>query len=101
MFDGVGRRDNSFWRVLFDSDWRQRQDLDALSEQADLLSDHLSSRQDSVEDRVRALERRVAELALVSRALLSLLAEGGAIDRATFDARLRAFDLEDGKRDGR
>lgn len=100
MFDGVGKKD-SVWSMLFDNDWRQRANLDALEAQTDTLSQRMASVDASADARIAALERRVAELALVNRTLVDLLVASGVVTSDAFDARLRALDLEDGALDGR
>jgi hypothetical protein len=92
---------NSIWSALFDSDWRQRADIDDLTERTESMARQLGQEHGSLEAKVDALERRVAELALVNRTLLAVLLQQGVLREDAFNYQLRTFDLEDGKIDNR
>jgi hypothetical protein len=103
VFDNVGKRSGgrSLWTTLFDSEWQQRADIDDLEARASSMSRRLTTAQGTLEGRVKELEQRVAELALVNRTLLAVLVESGAVTQRLFEDQLLAFDLEDGQADGR
>ena len=104
MFDDVGGKKgegSSLWSALFDSDWQQRADIDDLSAKTSSISRRLGRDHASLTAEVKALEQRVAELTLFNRTLLAVLLDSGAITEEAFNDQLRAFDLEDGKLDGR
>ena len=71
------------WEYLFDSEWKQRTDIEALRAVQTKSGSHIRRRAKELEKRVEWLEHEVGELALLCRSLLTLLREGGVVDRDT------------------
>lgn len=90
-----------FFDYVFDSDYKQRTDIEALRGNQHRAGRMTGRRLDRTEDRVEALEQELGEVALLCRALLTCLRQAGALDPAKLEAAMREVDLEDGVLDGK
>jgi len=97
-----------FWDHLFDSDWRQREDISALQKQARHRSKTLWKRssqkveQDRRQDeRIVELQDAVGALALLCKGTMHMLKEKGVWDEAAFQRICEEIDSADGQRDGK
>lgn len=91
----------SIWNYVFDSEYRQRSDIESLKASALAMSRRSRRGNRELRERVEALEDEVAELTLLCRTLLSVLRQSGAVDPAAFEATSRQIDAEDGVVDGK
>ena len=86
----------SLWKHLFDSDLRQREDIDFLQANASVnraTNDRLTA--DS-----RELEQIVERQALLLETLYRVVVDGGLITKEGFKELVTQVDLEDGIEDG-
>lgn len=93
-----------FWDLFFDSDFKQRADIEALkrSEHARRVSRRHKLRQvEDMEQRIEQLEDQVGELALLCRTLLTVMREDGSIAPERFQEVMIRIDAEDGVVDGK
>ena len=94
----------TFWDHLFDNDYRQRTDIEALRRKANTRnSATMRNRRDLEEhhQRIEKLEQHVGELALICRTLMTLLREQGTFSPEELQEVMNRIDLEDGVADGR
>ncbi len=91
----------SIFERMFDSDWKQRTDINELESLSKDLLGQLGDEQVDQRKQIRQLREQVAGLALVQRTILKVLSEKGLIAPEEFQEQLKQFDLEDGKLDGR
>ena len=91
----------SFWDYVFDSEFKQRTDINELSDQSDRAARRLRRDTGKLEERIEDLENELASLSLFSRCLLRVLAGKGVCTPEEWQETIRALDLEDGKLDGR
>ncbi|RMG17416.1 MAG: hypothetical protein D6731_04210 [Planctomycetota bacterium] len=91
---------SDFWSYVFDSEYRQRADIEDLKRRGQAVQRRVRRGLRDLEERVEELELQVGSLALLCRALLSLLREQGTVDPEALAAAVDAIDLEDGVRDG-
>ncbi len=95
----------SFWDYVFDSEFRQRDDINNLSKSLRQKSkrDRRESRRqkEKLSERIDELELEIARITLFSRSLLKILSDKNICTPAEWEATLHTLDLEDGKIDGR
>lgn len=93
-----------FFDYLFDNEYKQRTDIEALKRQT-LSRKRDRSRQlqrfEDQDSRIEQLEDRVGELALLCRSLLTVLRENGAVTPERFQQVMVEIDAEDGEVDGK
>lgn len=87
----------SLWKYLWDDDYKQRDDINAL-QGAQAASDTMTSRANRKLDR---LEQRLNQLELTVHGIYRVLEKEGSINTAQFRELLVQVDLEDGREDGR
>ena len=93
-----------FWNFLFDSEYRQRADIESLKR---MSIERKGARQrdrnriKNQEERIQQLEDQVGELALLCRSLLTVLREDGTVAPERFEQVLSQIDAEDGVIDGK
>jgi hypothetical protein len=90
----------SMWNYVFDNDYLQRADIEALKRSANHTSLKLHSATLKEDKRIEQLEQRVGELALLCRGLLTVLNESGAVKPEALHAAMAKIDAEDGVIDG-
>ncbi len=90
----------SIWDYVFDSEARQRDDINMLKNQSESYSRRYRRQTADMEARIRQLEHEVGVLALLSRSFIALLHKKNLWDAAEFRDICRRIDLEDGKEDG-
>ena len=86
---------------LFDSEWRQRSDIEKLKRRNRITVRSAARERGRGRRRVEKLEEEVAELTLVTSALLAHLRAQAGWDEAAFRERFQTLDLEDGELDGK
>lgn len=91
----------SLWNHLFDSEWRQRSDIETLKSVSMRQSSKLRQQGRKAEQRLKDLEQEVGELSLICRGLLTLLEQQGTVDPQALQEVLHSIDAEDGVIDGR
>ena len=97
----------SFWDYLFDSDWKQRSDIEELRMQSSLNRAHRknSRRQiekiTSLENRVEELEDGLGEVILLLMATMEMLKQSKQWDEETFNKSVALIDAHDGTVDGK
>jgi hypothetical protein len=98
----------SIWDYVFDSDWKQRSDIEALRRAS--LDRTYRDRRDAAgqRDDIESLEQRVSELeddlgqaTLFVMATMEMLKQTGNWDNDTFCAAMTAIDQRDGLQDGK
>ncbi len=91
------------WNLLFDSEYKQRSDIESLKRMARqrqaMQQRDIQSAVDQ-QQRIAELENHVGELALLCRALLTILREDGTIQPERFQEVMQKIDAEDGHSDG-
>ncbi|MEE2937932.1 MAG: hypothetical protein VYA84_18240 [Planctomycetota bacterium] len=90
-----------FWTNLFDNNYRQRADVEALKRQSKNRAAVDYRRIGDQQDRIDALEDQVGELALLCRSLLTLLREDGTVKPERLEEVMRRMDAADGVIDGK
>lgn len=94
----------SLFDYLFDSEWRQRSDIESLRQER-YRSNRLVNRHRrkalELDGRVKELEDDLAELALFNATLLRMLTSKGVCTNDEFAGLLKSVDAEDGRIDGR
>jgi hypothetical protein len=70
---------SDIWDFVFDSEYRQRADIERLKDAARTTDFRMRREERQVEGRVEALERHVDELALLCRALVEALEKKGGL----------------------
>lgn len=87
----------SLWRYLWDSEYKQRDDIDA----AQVAADEAASQAEASRYVARNNEQRIERLELLVETLLHHLEQSGQLDRQKFGALVEQVDLADGNLDGR
>ena len=86
----------NFFDHLFDSDYRQREDINSLHDQIDTLStvpDHTEI--------IREMASRLDQLELLNKALLELVTQKGLVSQEEVGVMMKQIDLLDGVEDGK
>ncbi len=94
----------SIFNYIFDSDWSQRSDIDALKRQNATLVGHSRvrrSKEAANEARVEELEQEVGELALLCKTMMQILLEKRVCTGQEFEALIAKVDASDGVSDGK
>ena len=98
----------SFWNYVFDSEWSQRSDIEALKERSRRQAINASKREHKrsndlagLKEQVDDLTEQVGSLELINRTLLALLRAKPDWSEQAFYETLQKIDLEDGKQDGK
>jgi hypothetical protein len=94
----------NFWDILFDSDYKQRADIEALKDSSARRKRAWHQDRQRGEDqqqRIVALEEQVGELTLLCRSLLTCLREAGIVQPEKFQEVMQRIDVEDGVADGK
>ncbi len=94
----------SIFNYIFDSDWSQRSDIEALkSQNASLVgrSRERRSKEAANEARVEELEQEVGELALLCKTMMQILLEKRVCTGQEFEALIADLDAADGVSDGK
>src|SRR5678815_1349981 len=81
---------------LFDNEWKQRSDLNALDTRADAMSSNVSG----LDGQVRRMSGQLVELAATVRVLVRKLEETGQLDRAKLAAEIKAEIRQPTQADG-
>lgn len=92
-----------FWDTFFDSDHRQRRDIESLrkSEAARKRAENRNLRSlDDQQARIEALEQQFGELRLVCQTLLTTLKESGTVKPEQISEVMHRIDAADGVVDG-
>lgn len=92
-----------FWDTFFDSDHRQRRDIEALrkSSVARQRAENRNRRSlDDQQDRIDALEQQVGELRLICQTLLTTLKETRVVKPEQIAEVMHRIDAADGVVDG-
>lgn len=87
----------SLWRYLWDSEYKQRDDIDA----AHVAADEATSLAERSGHVARNNEQRIERLELLVETLLHHLERSGQLDRQKFGDLVEQVDLADGNLDGR
>lgn len=87
----------SYWDKLFDTEWAQRDDIDALQVEAESAADQAAE----LRRALREERRRVSRLELTLEALIEVLRERKALTRDEVAVMVQQIDLADGVEDGR
>ncbi|XZE51877.1 hypothetical protein SH139x_003543 [Planctomycetaceae bacterium SH139] len=98
------RQQMSFWDHLFDSEYKQRTDIESLKKMTVQRNRTLRRTLANTEDhqaRIETLEDQVGELALLCRSLLTILREDGTIQPERFEQVMQHIDEQDGTVDGK
>jgi len=93
----------SLFNYLFDSEWMQRSDINALEERANELEYRVLSggqKSRNLETDVTHLRRDVSRMLLILETFQRILADRGICSQEDFVRRMRAIDAEDGVEDG-
>ena len=93
----------SIWDYLFDSEWRQRDDINSLKETQKRNLRFQSLIRGKTVERMQKLEEtqhHMGELALYCRTAVTLLMDKGIITREEFLQRMKEIGASDGKADG-
>lgn len=94
----------SVFKYIFDSDWSQRSDIEALKRQNQTLTDRLQNKRATVaenEARIAELEEEVGELALICKTLMQVMLENQICTGRDIEDALRRIDAKDGVVDGK
>ncbi len=75
-----------FWDTFFDSDYRQRSDLNAVRDDAVATANEI----DVVRGQVMRLQRQVSDLSILVNVLVRILEEGGNMDAKVLRYRVEA-----------
>ena len=86
---------STIWDFVFDSEWRQRADIESLKQQANAVRMRMSRSAVHTEERVEHLEQQVSELALLSRALIAVLEKQGGLKAADLHEAMRSIAGQD------
>ncbi len=81
-----------YFKHLFDSDYRQREDIEMLRNELDSIPN------DSAQ--LRAMSKRMDRLELLCEALVELVVDKGLGTQAELSVLMQQLDLEDGVEDG-
>ncbi|HEU4532674.1 MAG TPA: hypothetical protein VFS00_01105 [Polyangiaceae bacterium] len=87
----------SLWDHLFDSDWKQRSDIETTREQLDLAV----GANDALREIVLWQGQRLDRLELLFETLFRGFEKSGVVDRASFARMVEQVDLADGLLDGK
>lgn len=90
----------SMWDYLFDSEFKQRRDIQKLRTRQEELHDKTFYSQRSTTRRLDDLEIERGELALYCRAAVQLMIEKKLITTEDFVNKMHEIDASDGKVDG-
>ena len=90
----------TFWSHLFDSNYRQRSDINSLQSRMRSARRQASWQERTTKDRIDTLEQQVGELALLCRSMFTALRRTGVLDTDQFEKALQEIDAEDGAVDG-
>jgi DNA repair exonuclease SbcCD ATPase subunit len=93
----------SVFKYIFDSDWSQRSDIEALKEQNDSLAERLRQRRSkeaATEAQIEELQQEVGELALICKTLMQVLLEKRICTGQEIEALVEKIDAADGVVDG-
>ena len=94
----------SIFDHLFDSEYKQRVDIESLKRGAQERRRARSRDRQQLDDqqkRIEELEDQVGELALLCRSLLTVLREDGTVEPERFQQVMEKIDAEDGVVDGK
>lgn len=98
----------TFWKYMFDSEYQQRADIEALKQrsrrQAEMSRRRRRRKSDKINElseQVEELEDEIGELQLLNRALFAVLRESDSWNEERFCKILHDLDMEDGELDGR
>ncbi len=94
----------SIFDYMFDTEWSQRSDIQALKQRNSSLATRVALNRASEaaqEERITELEQEVGELALLSKTLMRILLENGVCTGREIEDMMHQVDLEDGVADGR
>ena len=87
----------SLWDYLFDSDYQQRDDINALQGQLQTSDEWFVA----LRQQLQAAQERADRLELVLEALVQLLEAKGSLGREELEIMVQRVDLADGVEDGR
>ncbi len=87
----------SLWDYLFDSEYKQRDDIDALQGQLQTSDEWIAA----LKRQLQAAQQRVDRLELVLEALVQLLEAKESLGREELEIMVQRVDLADGVEDGR
>lgn len=93
----------SFFNYMFDSEWSQRSDIEGLKDRDRRMRSRVSSQNRSnrkQNSKIEGLEQDIAELALLNKALMSIILEKGVCTGQELEQVMKGIDLEDGPEDG-
>lgn len=79
-----------FWDTFFDSDYRQRADINALREADAAYTAHVAADLDGVRQQCMRLQRQVGDLSILVSVLVRMLEEGGQLDSKVLRYRVEA-----------
>ena len=91
----------SFWDFVFDHEFKQRADLEAVRKRAHRVARRTARQTRELEKRLEKAEDELGEMRLFTRALLALLQESGTLDAARIRDKILEIDASDGTVDGR
>ncbi len=91
----------SIYPHVFDSQWRQRLDINTMKTRASRVGRSMRRRTGELSQRIEELEGEVAELTLTCRTLLTVLHDSGVVDPKIFGEAFSSLDAEDGVVDGK
>ncbi len=86
---------STIWDFVFDSEWRQRADIENLKQQAGAVRMRLARTAAHTEERVERLEQEVSELTLLSRALIAVLQKQGGVKPEALQEAMRSIAGQD------
>ena len=87
----------SAWDFIFDSEHKQRRDIEDLKG----VSDRVDASVDGLWDELTRAKRRVAKLELLTEGLIAYLQVKGVLNRDELAVMVQRVDLADGYEDGR
>lgn len=98
----------SFWDYMFDTEYKQRSDIESLKARASRQSRSASGRTrqigqkvEDMEELVGDLEEQIGGLMLINTSLMTYLRRRADWNELEFQEILEAIDLEDGELDGK
>ncbi len=90
----------SIWNYIFDNEYMQRADIEALKRNQSAAIRARSRQAMHAEARQKEMEDEIGELALFCRTAVTLMIEKGLITQQEFVNRMQQVDASDGKIDG-
>ncbi|MGY8771351.1 MAG: hypothetical protein ACKVH8_23300 [Pirellulales bacterium] len=97
----------SFWDHMFDSDWKQREDIERLRRNSKTAArrqrstvNNNTSKVDQLENRVEELEADLGHAILLLTGTLEMLKQSETWDADKFTQLLHEIDMRDGVEDG-